>query len=171
MANGVEASSEKEAGEAEPDTRPPQLARLCPCATIAREGERCTIERGEGWGGGELVYGGGPALAVWVCGEEKGWRGREGGAMRLSCTQSPHLLSRTHARTHTHNHPSHSLTTPLPPPQLASSVRSILPLLARVAMPTPGPDAFGFDELLARGGTPFRPDRPGSSIHMDDFDF
>jgi len=39
-------------------------------------------------------------------------------------------------------------------------------------MPTPGPEAFGFEELIARGGTPFSADRPGtSSITMDDFDF
>ena len=56
--------------------------------------------------------------------------------------------------------------------QVASTVRSILPLLARVAMPTPAPDSFGFDELLARGGKPFEEDggAPGA-IKMDDFDF
>eukprot|EP00962_Isochrysis_galbana_P045135 scaffold17691_cov99-Isochrysis_galbana.AAC.1 len=27
-------------------------------------------------------------------------------------------------------------------------------------MPTPGPEAFGFEELIARGGTPFSADRP-----------
>ena len=39
--------------------------------------------------------------------------------------------------------------------ELESSVRSILPILAKVAMPTP--QNFGFGELVARGGTPIAP--------------
>ena len=61
--------------------------------------------------------------------------------------------------------------------EVESSVRSILPLLARVAMPTPDPGAFGFDELLARGGRPIgkgvvvEEEETGGEIKMDDFDF
>ena len=38
--------------------------------------------------------------------------------------------------------------------ELRASMRSILPKLANVAMPTPRPSAFSVDELIARGGTP-----------------
>ena len=34
-----------------------------------------------------------------------------------------------------------------------ASVRSILPMLAGVAMPTPRPTAFSVSDLIARGGT------------------
>ena len=38
--------------------------------------------------------------------------------------------------------------------EVQASMRSILPMLAGVAMPTPTASAFSFSELLARGGTP-----------------
>lgn len=47
--------------------------------------------------------------------------------------------------------------------EVESSVRSILPMLARVAMPTPR--SFGFDELVRRGGTPL------TGPDADDFGF
>ena len=38
--------------------------------------------------------------------------------------------------------------------EVRASMRSILPKLANVAMPTPRPSAFDVDELVAKGGTP-----------------
>ena len=38
--------------------------------------------------------------------------------------------------------------------ELRASMRSILPKLANVAMPTPRPSAFSVDDLIERGGTP-----------------
>ena len=38
--------------------------------------------------------------------------------------------------------------------ELRASMRSILPKLASVAMPSPRPNAFSVDDLIARGGTP-----------------
>jgi len=43
--------------------------------------------------------------------------------------------------------------------EIESSMRSILPMLAQVTMPTPDARRFGFDELLARGGRPVSPSR------------
>ena len=39
-------------------------------------------------------------------------------------------------------------------PRSSSSMRSILPMLGHMAIPTPKPSAFSYDELVARGGTP-----------------
>ena len=40
------------------------------------------------------------------------------------------------------------------PDEFECSVRAILPMLARVTMPTPQQGRFGLDELIARGGVP-----------------
>ena len=55
--------------------------------------------------------------------------------------------------------------------ELRKSMRSILPKLANVAMPTPRANAFSVEELIARGGTPIEdsPVRAENDMQSDDW--
>ena len=75
--------------------------------------------------------------------------------MAIRTRARPHR-SRPHHRRGLLGHHQVAATNPITTPASSadpdSSMGSLLPMLARVTMPTPSRDSFSLDELIARGG-------------------